>query len=387
MSPDPFVRDDLSRLRAAGYTVSVEETGYVVVRDVVFATVDGKVQSDGVLASPYSEGGPTDHVIFFAGGPPAKKTGSPFGFESPGQWLVADSVVATLQLSAKDPDRPVDADYHVKFDRYLRILGDQAEAIEPGSAAPRFRPILDVDAHSPFMYMDSASSRAGIVEYSRRLQLGRVAIVGLGGTGSYILDLISKTRVGEIHLFDADRFLTHNAFRAPGAASAEDLDGFPLKVDFHAETYSKMKRGIVPHPYDLTADRADDLAGMDFVFLAMEGGTVKRQLVDALNRLEVSYIDASIDVLPMGNALGGTAQVTASTPGHRDHFPTRVDFSDPEPDDLYSSNIQIADLNCLCAVLAVIKWKKLFGFYSDEREELWSAYGVSLHVLASGDEP
>ena len=34
-------------------------------------------------------------------------------------------------------------------------------------------------------------------------------------------------------------------------------------------------------------------------------------------------------------------------------------------DDEYATNIQIADLNALNALMAVIKWKKLSGFYQD----------------------
>ena len=68
----------------------------------------------------------------------------------------------------------------------------------------------------------------------------RVAIVGLGGTGSYVLDFVAKTPVQEIHLFDGDEFLTHNAFRAPGAASLEALRRKPKKVDYLAAIYSNM---------------------------------------------------------------------------------------------------------------------------------------------------
>ena len=53
----------------------------------------------------------------------------------------------------------------------------------------------------------------------RRLAGDRIGIVGLGGTGSYILDYVSKTRVVEIHLFDGDGYQQHNAFRAPGATT------------------------------------------------------------------------------------------------------------------------------------------------------------------------
>ena len=57
--------------------------------------------------------------------------------------------------------------------------------------------------------------RAGISDLNAMLRGQKIAIVGLGGTGSYILDLIAKTEVSEIHLIDADEFVNHNAFRAP----------------------------------------------------------------------------------------------------------------------------------------------------------------------------
>jgi ThiF family len=52
-----------------------------------------------------------------------------------------------------------------------------------------------------------------------KLRLSRVVIVGLGGSGSHILDLIAKTRVRQIDLYDGDHFRRHNAFRSPGAAT------------------------------------------------------------------------------------------------------------------------------------------------------------------------
>jgi len=74
-----------------------------------------------------------------------------------------------------------------------------------------------------------------------KLAVPQVAIVGVGGTGSYILDFLAKTRVREIHLFDGDYFFSHNAFRTPGAATIAELRARPLKVD-HLECYSE------PHP-------------------------------------------------------------------------------------------------------------------------------------------
>src|SRR5688572_24496500 len=76
---------------------------------------------------------------------------------------------------------------------------------------------------NPFNYPDTNSSRAGIETLNERFHGQKIAIIGLGGTGSYILDLVTKSPVGEIHLFDGDVFELHNAFRAPGAPGAEDF--------------------------------------------------------------------------------------------------------------------------------------------------------------------
>ena len=52
----------------------------------------------------------------------------------------------------------------------------------------------------------------------------KVAIVGLGGTGSYLLDHLAKTCVEQIHLYDDDDFNTHNAYRSPGIPTREELN-------------------------------------------------------------------------------------------------------------------------------------------------------------------
>ena len=54
-------------------------------------------------------------------------------------------------------------------------------------------------------------------------------------------------------------------------------------------------------------------------------------------------------------------------------------------DDEYDKNIQIADLNALNAALAVIKWKKLCGFYRDLEREHFSAYTVDGNCIINDD--
>ena len=53
---------------------------------------------------------------------------------------------------------------------------------------------------------------------------------------------------------------------------------------------------------------------------------------------------------------------------------------------MYASNIQVADLNALNACLAVVKWKKLRGFYRDLESEHHSTYTTDGSMLLNGDQ-
>jgi tRNA A37 threonylcarbamoyladenosine dehydratase len=186
--------------------------------------------------------------------------------------------------------------------------------IDPNATARTFRIVEDEDPDSPFVYPDTASSRAGVATLMARFGGQRLAIVGCGGTGGYVLDQVAKTPVKEIHLFDGDDFLSHNAFRAPGAASLEELNARPKKVAYLHAVYSRMKRGIVPHEYFITEANVEELRGLDFVFLCMEGGAVKRVIVDRLTEWGIPFIDVGLGLKKGDQGLTGILRVTTSTP-------------------------------------------------------------------------
>jgi hypothetical protein len=102
--------------------------------------------------------------------------------------------------------------------------------------------------------------------------------------------------------------------------------------------------------------------------------------------MKVPFIDAGIDVVLDNNAsLHGMCRVTAGLPDYDDHIDQVVSFSERPADDVYR-NIQVADLNMLSAVMAVLKWKKLRGFYFDDIRELHSLYTVETHSLTKDDK-
>lgn len=283
------------------------------------------------------------------------------------------------------PKGAMPADYHQKISNYVvNVLGPYVRAIDSTATHKNYPARALNSDESVFRYHDSATSRAGLSAITKKLEAARVAIVGLGGTGSYILDLVAKTPVSEIHLFDDDVLYAHNAFRAPGAVSLDELVASPLKVNYFASKYDAIRRGVVPHPVRLSTDNLSEVDAMDFVFLSMDAGPDKRAIVEHLQSGDVPFIDSGMGVRRQGDSLLGTLRVTVGLEGHYEHLKRRISYTDVDANE-YDWNIQTADLNMFNAAMAVLKWKKLAGYYADSKVELNSTYSIARNQLISGD--
>jgi hypothetical protein len=386
---------DLHRLWDEHYAIRVTTNNHLVVDRVPYVT-PGRVVAHGRLVSKldFTADGTAvtpvaDHKVYFVGETPCDRGGQPLVVvNSSGVFELELGLTAQHLFSSKPANNLPYPDHYDKITSYVGMLIGHALALDPTVTATPGKAVLEDDpSDSPFVYRDTASTRAGIVVITDRLRLGKVAIVGLGGTGSYILDLVAKTPVGQIHLFDGDDVRVHNAFRSPGAATFEELSARPTKVHYLARRYSFLKRNVEPHSYAIDETTVEELRAMDFVFLSSEGGGVKRLIVSKLEEFGVPFIDVGLSMDKNGGSLGGMICVTTSTPSQRAHVHEngRIDFSEPGPDDDYDDNIQIADLNALNAVLAVIKWKKLSGFYRDSKREHFTAYTVERNHVVNED--
>ncbi len=379
---------DLKRLQDEGYEVAVHGSGHLTIAKVPFVNEQRQVVR-GTLVSTLELAGditrpPVDHTTFLVGTRPCDQDGAPLTkiIHIDGQHPLAPDLVASCGFSSKPAGGY--QDYYAKMTAYINIIAAPAEMIDPSATARTFAVIEPSADESVFNYIDTASSRAGIADVTAKLNGPRVAIIGLGGTGSYILDLVAKTPVAEIHLFDGDDYLQHNAFRSPGAPSVEQLRGKPTKANYFAEVYSKMHRGIVSHPEFLDEANLTELDSMQFVFLSIDSGSAKLLIVEHLERIGVPFIDVGMGIWQSENGLGGSLRVTTSTPDYRTSR-NRISFGDGDDKNEYARNIQIADLNALNAALAVIRWKKLLGFYVDLEKESTAIYTVDGNHLLNED--
>lgn len=376
---------DLQRLADEGYEIEVRG-GHLLLKQVPYVTEE-RVVERATLVSPLDLAGdvaarPSSHVVMFTGRAPCNSDGKPLSniIHSAGQWDLGGGLVARHKFSSKPAAGY--ADYYAKMSTYAEILSGYAQAIDPAATARTFLVVPEEDTNSVFQYVDTASSRAEIAAITEKLTLAAVAIVGLGGTGSYILDLVAKTPVGEIHLFDGDVFGQHNAFRAPGAPSVNVLRARPRKSDYLRSIYSNMHRNIISHGY-LDQGTTDILSSMDFAFVAVDDADARRLAVETLLGAGVRFVDVGMGVSEVDGALLGQLRVTSATPDDRDHVLSTIPLTPPPGDDDYSQNIQIADLNALNAALAVLKWKKLMGFYLDLGQEHSSWYQIDGNHLVN----
>lgn len=384
---------DLQRLQDEGYDIEVQ-SGHLLLK-VPYVTSDRGV-SLGFLASELTLSGdrtttPSTHVVHFIGAATDDVPCDDMGRRlddliiQNGPIPLGSELVASSMFSHK-PD-PTYADYYEKMSTYADMVWAYAQAVDPRVMVRTFPPVPADEQESVFRYFDSATSRARIGAVTDKVRLKKVVIVGLGGTGSYILDCVAKTPVSEIHLYDGDKMLTHNAFRSPGAASLEELRDAPFKTEFLQTKYEAMRRNVVGHAVYLDESNIGEIDDADFVFLSMDAGPSKKLIVERLQRSGIAFVDTGMGVYQVGESIGGLLRTTASTSGHTQHIweNDRLSFDD-EDDDEYSQNIQIVELNMLNAAFAVIKWKKLFGFYTDFEDEFSSVYTTDGNHMLNLDQ-
>ncbi len=379
---------DLKRLEQDGYEVEVR-SGHLLLNHVPYVTEDRSIKW-GTLVSELTLAGdvttrPSTHVVMFAGDMPCDREGKPLVqiLNSSARQQLGEGLVVHHRFSSKP--REGYTDYHHKMTTYESIISAPAQAIDPIVSSRTFAVLKSEDGDSVFRYIDTASSHARIGAVTDKLKISAVAIVGLGGTGSYILDLVAKTPVKAIHLFDGDKLAQHNAFRSPGAPTLSTLEKAPQKATYYREVYSEIHCHLFSHGY-VDESVANELKDMDFVFIAIDKGRSRKFIAQKLEEFGVPFIDVGIGVEEVEGSLLGQVRVTASTNLSRDQVRPTLPISDQDFQDDYSRNIQIADLNALNAALAVIKWKKLFGFYVDLEKEHTSLYQIDGNHLTNEDK-
>lgn len=379
---------DLKRLRDEGYEIEVRG-GYLLIHHIPFVDQNKQIQygilvSTLTLSSNERTGAPDNHVIHFIGDNPCEIDGTVITAIQHSNTISALNHQITVTRSFSNKPAAGYPNYYEKVKRYADIISAPAKYLDPTVAEKAFKVISDSSNETVFQYIDTNSSRANIEMINAKLEKQKIAVIGLGGTGAYILDLVAKTPVKEIHLYDGDSFDQHNAFRSPGAASMNELCENPKKVSYYQKLYSNMHKYILVHDYYVKKDNLQELNQMNYVFVCVDKNASRKIITDYLVSVDVAFSDVGLGVNVVDDKLTGAVRVTSASRKKNDHLPLRI-FSEDSDNNEYVSNIQIAELNALNAVFAILKWKKVSGIYVDLENEHHSSYSISLSKIFNED--
>ena len=385
--------DDIRRLVERGYAVAVDSTNYLIVRDIPYLDSNLTLQMGAfvttlVYATP-EKVRQHDHQVFFAGSHPYTLDGTRITNIGGGEAKLALSeaakdVVVQRQFSNKlvvNGQKVEYPDFFEKIENYRKIISGPAMAMYPKEAnAFTFRAV-ETDNDPIFKFNDTLSSRAMITDLAQKFKEDVVAVIGLGGTGAYLLDFLTKTAVKEIRGFDGDQYHIHNAYRSPGCCEASEFD--TPKTDVYQARYDNFRNGVKLTCKYIDRSCGEDLDGVTFAFVCVDKAVARSEIFDLLIAKKIPFIDVGMGLNRKHGPLSGQVRTTYyskedATARKQKEYSPLVDHPNGE----YRVNIQIAELNALNAAMAIIEFKKLKGFYLDETQDFQFTFRVADCAIA-----
>lgn len=370
---NPFIQE----LMNDGYDVDLI-AGYFVIYGLPYLDQDGNLQY-GDLASPVDLAckvidTPSSHQAWFRGGKPHDKTGRPLGLATRANSVtITDGFITDYSFSLKLLDESGQKRNYVSFEEKMRTYLDAitSPAVVAYEEATPLRNIQRkaTEQGSPLRFPDTLSSRYHINDVSSLLRGKSVAIIGLGGTGSYILDMIARTHLQKIALFDNDKVHVHTIFRIPGFIPRAIGES---KVEALSRQYGQWHAGIVPIHEHITLGNIERLREFDFVFVSVDDGPARLFILQWLMESGTPFVDCGMGLNRLLGGLNGVVRITGvDRPAfertvHTPYLPT-----EKREEDEYRKQAQIAEFNALNACLAVIRFKQHFKLYERLENSAW----------------
>jgi hypothetical protein len=364
--------EDLRRLLEKGYACAVDGS-FLIVRDIPYLDNQGVVHVGAIVTDlefvDKERVRQKDHQVFFAGTMPHGLDGRPIPNLGGGETRVTLSevskdVVVQRSFSNKPTKTGAFPDFFEKIESYVGIIS--GPALDRGGPSPlTFRDVAGGGPDPIFKFQDTLTSRARVGDLAAKFENDTVAIIGLGGTGGYLLDFLVKTRVGGIRGFDLDSYHVHNAFRSPGRLDVSDLG--KTKADVYQSRYENFRSGITLTRKFIDPTCVDEMSGVTFAFVCVDKGSSRAGIFELLLSLGIPFIDVGLGLNRKKGPLNGMIRATyySAEDGKKVRDMQLAELTD-RPDEEYRTNIQISELNALNACLAVIKFKQVRGFYFEE---------------------
>ena len=375
---NPFIRD----LDEMGYQVDFIGA-HLVIYGLPYLDFEGNLKY-GDWASPVDLNvavidPPSNHQAWWRGSRPHDGTKRELRLGGGAHRLtVTSDFIADFSFSFKlseDGQMRTYRSFEEKVRTYLDVITAPALAAYPDAARHQGIKVKAAAQDSPLRYPDTMSARYQMNDVSSLLRGKKAAIVGLGGTGSYILDFIARTHLERIGLFDDDKVHVHTIFRIPGFIP-NAIEG--LKVEALARQYGQWHAGIDAVPERITLKNIERLRAFDFVFVSVDEGPARKLIVDWLSKEGVPYVDCGMGLDRSKVGLSGFVRITGTDRSafERNVGTARLPVENAKNDE-YRKQAQIAELNALNAAMAVIRFKQHFKILDRESELTWHTFDTA----------
>lgn len=373
---------DLQALVDKGYAVGFDD-GYLIVRDIPYLN-DKLEQEMGAFVTKLvfvdtKTVQQEDHQVFFAGSHPHNIDGTPIRNLAGGPTSLAlnevnQDVVVQRSFSNKPKDSGAYVDFFDKIENYTAIISGPAISLH--KANPLTFRIKEEMPDSVFLVHDTMTSRSEISDLSSLLKDDVIAIFGLGGTGSYLLDFLVRTPVREVRGFDPDRFHLHTAFRSPGGLDVGELG--LLKAEVYEARFRELRKGVSMEPLFVDASTEPDLSDVTFAFVCVDRGESRKGIIEILVARNIPFIDVGLGLGRETGPISGLIRTTYFPPGEGNAvFDAKLAPTADPPDHIYRTQMQVGELNALNACLAVIRFKQLRGFYASSGNPHQQVFDIS----------
>ena len=378
-SRNQFVLD----LEKQGYAVDFVGN-HLVIYGLPYLDNKGELRF-GDLASPvdlkadYEIDRPVSHQVWFRGEVPYDASGVPLKISAVSNPRdITEHFKCLLSFSLKIEGRAYES-FAEKIATYLEVL--TAPAKKKFNALPQSeiqRRAAEVE--SPLRYPDTMSARDGINDLARRLVGVKIGIVGLGGSGSYILDFLAKTHLQLIRIYDDDIVHVHTMFRMPGAVGASALG--QKKVDVLYNIYSDFHSAIEARPEKVSSDNVRELEDLHFVFVAVDDGPSRDLICRHLTEAGVPFVDVGMGLYRTDRGLNGMIRIAGGEPSNGEKLSGTQYLPAANPaDNEYRRQPQIGELNALNAAFAVIRFKQKMGVFDREFESIANIFEIATFDL------
>ena len=287
---------------------------------------------------------------------------------------------SNISIKRGAPGRPEpDATAHDLLHRYAKhVVGAVASA---GHSE-----VVSHALPNPFHIPNTFEARAGIAPVQDHIRGDRIAIIGLDGTGAFLLDLIAKTPLSEIHLFDSDCVDWDTLMRAPGVPTADELEqvraGSLLKVDYYRSKYPAFRDGIHGHSVRVESPEmfSEFVAEhpIDFAFICIdqltEGDSARQDAVyRAVSAADVPFIDSGVSITIEDCAVRGAVTTTAYAAGSG-MWEGAIPNARLHGDAPGYRNVQLPEVNAAAALFAVMEWRRRTGQYVSEAPSFYQKF-------------